>query len=242
MEVDVQFLPTPPAPETLSDRLVVVIDVLRATSVIVQAMSCGAMEVIPVVTVDEAFHMARTFPAGTTLLGGERGSRKIPGFDFGNSPREYVAEKVGGKRLILTTTNGTRAFHSVSSAREILVGSFFNVGATAGRCFEIGKDVLLFLSGDEGRFSLEDAVCGGMMINHLIDKDKDRDSIHLTDTANAAYFLYQQFKQNLVEAFRVSNHGKDLIAKGLEEDLAYCAQVDMMDGVPVFRGGVIRGS
>src|SRR4030065_2456502 len=113
MEVDVQFLPVGPPFEFLSNRAVGVIDVLRATSVIVHAISRGAMEIIPVITVDEAFRMAKNFPAGTTLLGGERGSRKIPGFDLGNSPREYVAEKVRGKRLILTTTNGTQAFHSV---------------------------------------------------------------------------------------------------------------------------------
>jgi 2-phosphosulfolactate phosphatase len=238
MEVDIQFLPIAPAYNSLSNRVVVIIDVLRATSVIVHAISRGAMEIIPVITVDEAFRLAKTFPAGTTLLGGERGSRKIPGFDFGNSPGEYVTEKVEGKRLILTTTNGTRAFHAVSSAREILVGSFLNVEATARRCFEMGRDLLLFPSGDEGNFSLEDAVCGGMVIDHLI--RQDRDSIHLTDAASTAYLLYQQFKQNLIEAFRVSNHGKDLIAKGLEEDLVYCAQVDLTNVVPVFREGVIR--
>ena len=238
MEVDVQFLPVGPPSEFLSNRAVVVIDVLRATSVIIHAISRGAMEIIPVITVDEAFRLAKPFPAGTTLLGGERGSRKIPGFDFGNSPGEYVAEKVGGKRLILTTTNGTRAFHAVSSAREILVGSFLNVGAAARRCFEMGKDLLLFPSGDEGNFSLEDAVCGGMVIDHLI--RQARDSIHLTDAASAAYLLYQQFKQNLIEAFHVSHHGKDLIAKGLEEDLFYCAQVDITDVVPVFKDGAIR--
>jgi 2-phosphosulfolactate phosphatase len=240
MEVDVQFLPMGPPSEFLSNRAVVVIDVLRATSVIVHAISRGAMEIIPVITVDEAFRLAKTFPAGTTLLGGERGSQKIPGFDLGNSPREYVTERIGGKRVILTTTNGTRAFHAVSGGGQILVASFFNIAATAQRCFELGKDVLLFLSGDEGKFSLEDAVCGGMAIERFL--HRDRDSIHLTDAASGAYFLYQQFKQNLIEAFRVSNHGKDLINKGLEEDLAYCAKVDMTDVVPVFREGVIRGS
>jgi 2-phosphosulfolactate phosphatase len=238
MEVDIQLLPLGPPLETLSNRIVIVIDVLRATSVIVHAISRGATEIIPAITVDEAFHVAKTFPVGTTLLGGERGSQKIPGFDLGNSPREYVTEKIGGKRLILTTTNGTRAFHAVSGAGQILVASFFNIAATAQRCSDSGKNVLLFLSGDEGKFSLEDAVCGGMMIDHFI--HKNRGSNRLTDAARAAYFLYQQFKQNLIEAFRVSNHGKDLIAKGLEEDLAYCAQVDMTDVVPVFREGVIR--
>jgi 2-phosphosulfolactate phosphatase len=102
----------------------------------------------------------------------------------------------------------------------------------------MGKDLLLFPSGDEGNFSLEDAVCGGMVIGHLV--HQARDSIHLTDAASAAHFLYQQFKQDLVGAFRVSNHGKDLVNKGLGEDLAYCAKVDMTDVVPVFREGVIR--
>jgi 2-phosphosulfolactate phosphatase len=238
MEVDVQLLPLGPPPETLSNRIVVVIDVLRATSVMVHAISRGAMEVIPAITVDEAFRLAKTFPAGTTLLGGERGSRKIPGFDLGNSPREYVAEKMGGKRLILTTTNGTRACHAVSGAGQILVASFFNIGAATQKCFGLRKDVLLFLSGDEGNFSFEDAVCGGMMVDHFIHKNGE--SIHLTDAASGVYFLYQQFKHNLVEAFRVSNHGKDLIAKGLEEDLTYCAQIDLTDVVPVFKEGVIR--
>jgi 2-phosphosulfolactate phosphatase len=240
MEVDVQLLPMDPANQTLSNRLVVVIDVLRATSVIVHAISQGATEIIPVVTVEEAFRLAKTFPGGTTLLGGERGSRRIPGFDFGNSPREYVAEKVRGKRVILTTTNGTRAFHAVLDAGEIVVASFFNIGVASQRCYGLGKDVLLFLSGDEGKFSLEDAVCGGMVIDHLIRKDEKL--IHLADGASAAYYLYQQFKQNLIEAFRVSHHGKDLIEKGLEEDLVDCAQVDITDVVPVFREGAIRGS
>ena len=117
MLVDIQLLPISPHPERLSDRTVVVIDVLRATSVIVHAIWQGAQEIIPVATVEKAFQIAKTFPRGTTLLGGERETRKIEGFDLGNSPREYVTEKVKGKRLILTTTNGTKAFHFVSSGK-----------------------------------------------------------------------------------------------------------------------------
>jgi len=97
MKVDVQFLPMGPPSEFLSNRAVVVIDVLRATSVIIHAISRGAMEIIPVVTVDDAFGLAKTFPAGTTLLGGERGSRKIPGFDFGNSPENMCLKRWEGE-------------------------------------------------------------------------------------------------------------------------------------------------
>ena len=238
MHIDILFVPSPLNPDFLSNRAVVVIDVLRATSVMVHAMSQGTIEIIPVGTVEEAFQMAKTFPRGTTLLGGERGSRKIEGFDLGNSPKEYVAEKVKGRRLILTTTNGTKAFRLVSSGREIMVGSFFNIGATAQRCFELNKDLLIFPSGDEGNFSLEDTVCGGMLIDVILRKGGK--TIGLTDSSCAAHLLYQRFRDQLVEALRLSNHGKDLIDLGLGDDLPYCTQTDIIDLVPIFREGVIK--
>lgn len=238
MHIEILFVPSPLNPDFLSNRAVVVIDVLRATSVMVHAMSQGAIEMIPVETVEEAFQMAKTFPRGTTLLGGERGSRKIEGFDLGNSPKEYVAEKVKGKRLILTTTNGTKAFRLVSSGREIMVGSFFNIGATAQRCFKLNKDLLIFPSGDEGNFSLEDTVCGGMLIDAILRKWGK--TIELTDSSCAAQLLYQRFRDQLVEALRLSNHGKDLIDLGLGDDLPYCSQTDITDLVPIFREGVIK--
>jgi 2-phosphosulfolactate phosphatase len=238
MHIDIQFSPFPPSPHLLSDRTVVVIDILRATSVIVHAMSQGAKEIIPVKTVEEAFQLAKAFPRNTTLLGGERESHRIEGFDLGNSPREYTSEKVGGKRLILTTTNGTRAFHSVSSAAETFVGSFFNIGAAALRCLEGERDLLLFPSGDEGNFSLEDTVCGGMLIDRIIKKVKK--PVTLTDTSHSAHILFQRFETNLVEAFCLSSHGKELVDRGHGEDLPYCAQVDITHLVPVFENGVIK--
>ncbi len=238
MQIDIQLLPVSQVPSLLSTRTIVVIDVLRATSVIVHAISQGALEIIPVATVEEAFQMAKNFPQGTTLLGGERGSQKIEGFDLGNSPREYIAEKVKGKRVILTTTNGTKAFHSVSSGREVIAGSFFNIGATAKWCLDLNRDILLFPSGDGGSFSLEDTVCGGMLIDQVTKTVKK--SIALTDAAQSAHILCQRFENNLIEAFHVSCHGKDLVAKGFEDDLAYCAQIDITDIVPTFRDGVIR--
>ena len=238
MEIDIQFVPSPSGPDILSNRAVVVIDVLRATSVMVHALSQGASEIIPVATVEEAFQMANSFSPGTTLLGGERGSKRIPGFDLGNSPREYVSEKVNGKRLILTTTNGTKAFCFVSSGEEVMVGSFLNIRATAQKCFGLDRDLLLFPSGDKGNFSLEDTVCGGMLIDLILGKMGK--PIALTDASRAAHILYQRFKANLVEALRHSNHGKDLIDLGLGDDLPYCAQTDITDIVPIYRDGVIK--
>jgi 2-phosphosulfolactate phosphatase len=238
MQIDIQFVPSLLDSNLLTDREVVVIDVLRATSVIVHALSQGAKEILPVATIKEAFQKMKTFPPGSTLLGGERESRKIKGFDLGNSPKEYAGERVKGKKLILTTTNGTKAFYLVSSGKEILVGSFFNIGAIAQICIELGRDLLIFSSGDEGSFSLEDSICGGKLIE-LITKRRKK-SISLTDASNGAQILYQKFKDNLLEAFYLSHHGKELIKHGFGDDLAYCAQTDITDVVPVFRDGVIR--
>jgi 2-phosphosulfolactate phosphatase len=238
MLIDIQFVPSPPNLHLLSDRVVVVIDVLRATSVMVHAMSEGALEIIPVTTVEEALDMAKGFPRSSIVLGGERGSKKIPGFDLGNSPKEYVTETVSGKKLILTTTNGTKAFHLVSLGKEILVGSFFNIGAIAKRCLELDRNLLIFPSGDERNFSLEDTICGGMLIE-LITK-KRRKPISLTDASQCAQILYKRFEENLLEAFYLSHHGKELIHRGFRDDLVYCARVDTTDIVPVFRDGVIR--
>jgi 2-phosphosulfolactate phosphatase len=228
MHIDIQLLPFPPAPNLVSDRVVVVIDVLRATSVMVQAMSQGASEIIPVETVEKAFQLAKTYAPKTTLLGGERESRRIEGFDLGNSPREYQGEKVRGKRLILTTTNGTKAFHAVSSGRNI---------AVVKRCFELNQDLFIYLSGDEGNFSLEDTVCGGMLIDRII-KDGRR-PFSLTDASRTSHILFQRFEANVVESFYLSQHGRNLVDQGFEEDLPYCAQVDTTNLVPVFKEGVI---
>jgi 2-phosphosulfolactate phosphatase len=238
MHIEIQFLPSSPNPNLLSDRVVVVIDVLRATSVMVHAMSQEASEIIPLATVEEAFRMAKAFPRGFVILGGERENKEIPGFDLGNSPKEYVAERVKGKKIILTTTNGTRAFHTVSSGKEILAGSFFNIGAIAQRCLESNRDLFIFPSGDKGNFSLEDTLCGGMLIDLIIKKGKKQ--IFLTDASYCAQILYQRFKDNLLEAFHLSHHGIELINRGFEDDLAYCAQIDMTPLVPIFREGVIR--
>jgi 2-phosphosulfolactate phosphatase len=238
MHIDIQLVPFFPDPQLLSRRSVVVIDVLRATSVIVRAMSQGASEIVPVATVEEAFQMAKALPRSFILLGGERKSKSIPGFDVGNSPREYVEGRVKGKKLILTTTNGTKAFHLVSSGKEILVGSFFNIGVIAERCFESGRDLFIFPSGNEGNFSLEDTICGGMLIELI--RKKGKKSISLTDASQCAHVLYKRFENNLLEAFYLSGHGKELIKRGFEDDLAYCSQVDITDIVPEFKDGVIR--
>jgi 2-phosphosulfolactate phosphatase len=238
MEIDTQLIPIPPDPKILSKKNVVVIDVLRATTVIVYALSQGAMEIIPVASIEEAKERAKTFSQGATLLGGERNSQKIEGFDLGNSPTEYSEERIKGKRIILTTTNGTRAFYWVSSGNQIFIGSFLNIGAVAMRCVTLDRDLLIFLSGNRGGFSLEDTVCAGMLID-LILKNGEK-PVTLTDASYDALFLYQRFEENLIGAFHLSSHGKDLFELGGGGDLIFCAQTNITEVVPLFKDGVIR--
>jgi 2-phosphosulfolactate phosphatase len=237
MKIDVQLTPNPPNPKSLHEKIVIVIDILRATSVIVYAFSQGVKEIIPVKTVKEAFEKLKIFPEGSTILGGERKNRKIKGFDLGNSPQEYTRQRIGGKRLILTTTNGTKAFSSVSSGRDIYVGSFFNINALAERCLENDLDILIFPAGDEGKFSLEDTVCAGMLIDLLIKRVKEK--VFLTDSSYASLFVYQRFDDNLIGALHLAQHGKELIEGGVGDDLVFCAQVNITSVVPIFRNGVI---
>ena len=238
MRIDAHLIPSSSHVQDLVSQTVVVIDVLRATSVMVQALSSGVKEIIPVTTVEEAFQLAKSFPFETRFLGGERESRKIVGFDLGNSPREYITAKVKGKTLILTTTNGTKAFHAVSSGKTILVGSFLNISAVTQRCLHQEADILLYASGDQDRFSLEDTVCGGMIIDRLIHLGKP--PIELTDASQMGLIAYQRFQRDLMEALRLSNHGRTLIDLGLGEDLPFCAQTDTTVLVPVFKDGVVR--
>ncbi len=195
MEIDIQLVPSPPNSNILLNRTVVVIDVLRATSVMVHAMSQGASEIIPVATVEEAFQMRKVLPR-------------------------------------------PKAFHLVSQGREILVGSFFNIEALAQRCLELNRDLLIFPSGDEGNFSLEDNLCGGMLIERIMKISRRR--IALTDASHCARILYERYKANIVEAFRLSHHGKELIKRGFGEDLVYCAQMNITNIVPEFKDGGIR--
>jgi len=261
MRIDIQLIPLLPDSSLLVNRTVVVIDVLRATSVIVHALSKGALEIIPVETTDMAFRQRDHFPPGSTLLGGERHSKRIEGFDLGNSPREYVPEIVKNKRIILMTTNGTKAFHSVSKGKEVMAASFLNIRAAAERCVERDHDVMVFPSGNNGKFSLEDAVCGGMLIDRIRksirvgtnrndcctytvvptpDHGRVGDGLILGDASISAHILYQRFESNLLEAFHLSDHGKDLVRLGFGDDLVYCAQTDISTLVPIFKDGVIR--
>lgn len=235
MQADIELIPLDVPNRKGEGKVFVAIDVLRATTTIIEALSNGCTDVIPVLTVDEAFSLAKRLPEEETLIGGERGGLKVDGFDLGNSPREYSRDVVSGKRVILTTTNGTKALQSVAGCEHVFVAGFTNVHAVVQRCIVLKADVVMVPAGGKGKFSLEDVVCGGMMMQLL-----EREGVALTDAARAACILYRAFAHDLLEMARNSEHGRELIRVGLEEDLALCVQTNISSSVPCFRDGSVR--
>lgn len=216
------------------DRNAVVIDVLRVCTTIVHALSSGAQKIFPTLTVNEVFEKEKRIldsgtPGENIILGGERGGIRVEGFHLGNSPREYTRENVNGKTIIISSTNGTKAVKRSASAACIIMGTIRNAGAVAKFLTKDGRDVVFYLSGKEGEFSLEDAVGAGMIIEHL----SRLTTLQMTDSSNMCMDLYEKYKDDLVGMFKKSVHGQYLISIGFEEDLYFCADENKSGIVPV---------
>jgi 2-phosphosulfolactate phosphatase len=218
-------------------KTVVVVDVLRASSTIVQACENGVARIIPVATVEEAAKLLSTLERKRTLLGGEREGLPIDGFDLGNSPLEYTKQVVKGKTLIFTTSNGTAAITKSASAREIVLGCFLNLSAVVTHVVSSrAKKVAVLCAGNLGRLSLEDFVCGGHVVDRIV--DGTRASTVLNDGAVAARALANALG-DVGEAVRNSSHGLRLAELGFEDDLEFCSRVDNYVTVPIVEDGRI---
>ncbi len=231
MRIDVAFTPGERGGPAVSGRTAVVVDVLRATSTIVHALVNGAKHIIPVATVAEAAMKKNELGRDTALLCGERGAEPIPGFDLGNAPPEFTADVVGGRTLVMTTTNGTPALLSATGASICLVAALLNVDAVTRRIIEIGDDVMIICSGREGSFALEDAVCAGVLVHRVRAGSGRKPS--LDDGAVAAMVLAGR-SRDLGATLRRSAAGRALHRLGRGEDVTFCAQLDLHDAVPVF--------
>ncbi|MBI2883035.1 MAG: 2-phosphosulfolactate phosphatase [Candidatus Methylomirabilis oxyfera] len=238
MNIEVAFSRLDPACRSASGRAVAVIDVIRATTTITVALHQGCAGVIPVRTLSEARTVARRLDKGA-LLAGERGAERAAGFDLGNSPAEYVRERVTGKTVVLTTTNGTRTFQAASEAQAIIASSFLNVAAAARWLAGTGLDILIMCAGQQGRFCLEDVVGSGMLIDRLLNISDD--SIECSDAAWAAHKLCAAYRDDPLRMLRGCEWGREIIRKGFGADLEICAQVDLTDIVPVMRAGCLVG-
>ena len=237
MRIDVYFTPGELAGAELPERAVV-IDVLRATTTVVEALANGAKAVFPMDTADDAMRLAQNVGRDSVLLCGERKALPIEGFDLGNSPREFTEERVADKALVMTTTNGTRAFLAVADRRTtpaaeggaILVASFLNLSAVVHRIVEREGAVALVCAGREGRFGLDDAACAGALIRGV---EASGTVPELNDGGRAARSLAAD--ADIEGMLRASAAGRHLVELELGEDVAFCARVDRTDVVPVLR-------
>ena len=235
--LEVVFTPEEIKDRRLTDKLIVVIDILRASSTIVTALSNGCIGFIPIFSPELAEKKAHEFSKEKVLLGGERKGKKITGFNLGNSPREYQKEMVEGKMIIFSTTNGVKTLEMVKEGSQIIVGSFLNLQATSDYCSNFPGDVILVCAGREGGFSLEDSVCAGMLINSLrgVSLHPSREM----DSNITAQVLYEKFGSNILKMLQKCYHGRYLESIGLREDLEFCSQTNLFSIVPVFKDGII---
>ena len=214
MRVDVAFTPA----ETISAPVGIVVDVLRATSTIAQALGAGYQRVFCCREVEDAVALRKEL--GTGLLGGERSAVKIEGFDVGASPREFL--EASDEPVIFSTTNGTRAILAAAGrCDEVYLGSLLNLTAVAKAARERGEDVAVLCAGFQGAFALDDAYCAGRIVQQL---EAERG-----DAAKASAAIAEAWPDPH-EALLARTYGPP----GLEEDIAFCAQVDVLDVVPRF--------
>jgi 2-phosphosulfolactate phosphatase len=222
----------------MNGRVAIIIDVLRASSTIVAALASGAEKVTTVDTVENAMALADNIGRDHAVLGGERGSVRLPGFDLGNSPLEYTASAVSGRHVIMTTTNGTQAVEAASNAEEILIGAIVNADAVADRLRERGLPMTIVCAGTEGRLSLDDLHCGGLIISRLMEPGYVP---QLSDGVRVALQWYAANAGNVDHVLNNCVHGKRLLDKGMADDVAWCASVDSVPLVPVLKGnGFVR--
>lgn len=243
MKIDVVLSAGMKAKHDFSGQIVVVIDVLRATSTILTALTNGCLEVIPVQKVADALALAERVGRDQFLLGGERKGIPIPGFDLGNSPLEYTRERVEGKKVILCTTNGTKALNETKGAAEVIIGSFLNITRVASYLKETEKDITLFCSGQDGGLAIEDLLCAGQIIKKLLFITKNATIPELTDAGRVALITYKQHLANKnkgpIIAMAQSGHGQYLASIGFNDDLLHCSQVDALPNLAEYKNGSV---
>ncbi len=215
----------------ISNSVVVIIDVFRATSTIATALYNGASRIIPVAEVQQCIEIGKKLDG---ITAGERDGKVIEGLSHGNSPAEYPRSFIQGKTLVLTTTNGTKLLHMAlnNGASEIITGSFPNLSAVCDHLVASKKNVILGCSAWKDRFNLEDSLFAGAVINRI----QEHFTIHC-DSSLMASELYLSQKDNMANFIRKTTHWHRLANYGLEKDLEYCVTPDQANILPIYRNG-----
>lgn len=215
-----------------NESIVVIIDILRATSAICTAFEHGAEKVIPVASVEEA----REFKAQGYLVGAERNAVTVDGFDFGNSPYSYMGEKVRGKTIVITTTNGTQAIQTARNAYKVVIGSFLNIDALCEWLVEENRNVLLLCSGWKNKFNLEDALFAGAVTEKISSLTTNYQH---GDGCLALKYLYQLAEKDPNKFLNHSSHKERLARLNLKKDIRYCLTPNQTRIIPVLKGNTL---
>lgn len=217
---------------TKQEFIVVIIDVLRATTSFCAALDNGADCIIPLTSVDEA----RSYKEKGYLVAGERNGAKIDFADFGNSPAGFTTDLIRGRTIAYTTTNGTQAIELAKSSESIVLASFSNLGAIAGWLIEQHKNIVILCSGWKNTFSFEDAICAGALTLELMKSGCYRMN---GDSAYAAYDLWNAAKVDLLGYMQKASHYQRLEKLGIGEQLPFCFELNTSRCIPVWNGEAI---
>ena len=235
MHLDVLLLPGELSARPRPEPTAVVVDVLRATTSIVMAFQHGCRSILPVADFEEA-QQARMAAPGAALAG-EQGGLRIPGFDLGNSPREFTREAVGGRDVILTTSNGTKTLRAVGGGRTVAIGAFLNRAAVGDWLVAWGADSLIVCSGYEGAFSLEDALCAGAIVDRAAGAAA---RVALGDGARACRTLWKEYAGDLPELLRETGWGQRMLAWASGRTWRSAPAWTSLSSCPRWRGGASR--
>ncbi len=214
---------------TVDDYIVVVVDVLRATTAFCAAFDSGAKSVIPVSGLDEL----RDFKNKGYLVAAERNGKKVDFADFGNSPTAFLQSSLSGKELAYSTTNGTQAIETAKSSGNIVVAAFVNLKAVTDWLIVQQMNVVILCSGWKNSFSYEDTLCAGALVECL---EKLGDFEHICDASFASITLWQLAKSDLTEIVKKVSHYQRLFALKLYDDLQHCFMLNSSNAVPVWDG------
>lgn len=235
MHIDLFLHPAPLNRLPLENKSVVVIDVLRFCTTVCTALKAGARGVIPTDGPGEAGEMRVKIGADTALVAGERNGVRLESFKFGNSPLEFTPDAVGGKYLIMTTTNGTEIFTRAYKASSVFVCALVNISKVAERLAKEDLDLIIICSGQEGSFSIEDTICGGMLINLLMTRHNR--NITINDAGSLALLLFESNKDAIKQTIYQGEHARFLASIGFERDVDVSSEIDAVPVLPVLRDG-----
>ena len=233
MRVDVAFTPAALPPAALAGAIALVIDVLRASTTMVTAVAHGCLAMLPVAEVDEARRRARSLPGA--LLAGERGGDPPEGFDLGNSPLEFTRERVGGRTIVFTTSNGTRALLAARPATAVGVAGFVNLTAAADWALGQGRRLVIVCAGELGSRSVEDETCAGLLVDRVLTTDPEA---VVGPAALEAADAARPYAKDLARLAQDAPHARKLASHGRSPDVTACLTRDAFCLVPLYRADV----